>query len=71
MSASRFTDRSIECDRPACEKQVWASQTAIRDSTATLLRKELKRRGWLVAVRDEAGGRHRFDFCPDHKPQEG
>jgi hypothetical protein len=70
VSASSFTDWSIECDYPDCGKQVWASQTMLRDATAASLRKELKRSGWTVDIStlgDIHQKRH-LDFCPDHKP---
>lgn len=72
MNASSFTDWRISCDHPGCGKQVWASQTMARDATATSLRSELKRHGWMVNVpaprRPVGRLTPRLYFCPDHKP---
>lgn len=76
MSADSFTDHRISCNWPECTAERWGSQTGLRDRfTAADVRKVLKKRGWLVSVRqDPALGipmpgdkRKRLDFCPVHK----
>ena len=68
MSAESFTDCSISCDHPGCHARHFASNiTTALDLTAAELRKELKRRGWTVSIKNPEG-RQRKDFCPLHTP---
>lgn len=73
MSATSFTDWSIECDHPGCGRQEWVSEVDVRDLNVRGLRKILRARDWTVNVHvmDSVRQERPLDFCPDHKPAEG
>lgn len=69
MSASSFTDWSISCDHPGCDRQQWASNISnVIHPTAADVRKVLKRCGWVVNIPAGDGSRKRKDYCPHHNP---
>ena len=70
MSASSHTDWTVRCDAADCmaQERTDTLELPFYDSTATAVRRVLKRRGWDVAVRTHEGipQKRRLDFCPDH-----
>lgn len=67
MSTFSHTDWTVICDYPDCTAQERTDTLnfSMHKSTATNVRKVLKRRGWAVAV--FIGRERRADFCPAHK----
>jgi hypothetical protein len=72
VSAHRYTDCRIDCDRQDCGRSEFASLLGLMEPTAAEARRILKARGWQVNVsaQDEGGGWWRADYCPLHKPGE-
>lgn len=67
MSTFPHTDWTVICDYPLCTAQERTDtlNLSTHESTATNVRKVLRRRGWAVAV--PTGRERRADFCPEHK----
>lgn len=59
MSASTIV--TIMCDHPSCGQ--WADDGVAE--TAEIARRQLRRSGWLLAVKDP-DYRVRLDYCPTH-----